>query len=86
MADECIPWDFEAKLSWPGRVATEVGTLRGCVRAWSVLSEIDQSACAIHCVAKVWISDWHEGRTVISSIGIQQLVSRLETGWHRRGH
>jgi hypothetical protein len=86
VTDECIPWDFEAKLAWPGRVATEVGTLRGCVRAWSALGEPDQSACVIHCIAQVRIADWHEGRTVISSVGIQQLVSRLELGWYHRGH
>ena len=84
MTDECIPWDFEAKLSWPGRVITEVGTLRGCVRAWTALGEADQSACTIHCSAQIWIDDWHEKRTVLSSIGIQQLVKRLETGWHGR--
>jgi len=86
VTDERIPWDFEAKLSAPGRAATEVGTLRGCVRAWSRLSEADQSDCAIHCIAQIWIHDWHEGRTVISSVGIQQLLMRLETGWRQRGH
>ena len=86
MTGESIPWDFEAKLSRPGRVDTEVGTLRGCVRAWSILTEVDQSTCTIHCVAPVSIEDWHEGRTIISSIGIQQLVRRLEAGWHQRGH
>jgi hypothetical protein len=39
----------------------------------------------LHCVAQIWIDDWHETRTVISSIGIQQLAKRLETGWHGRG-
>jgi hypothetical protein len=82
---ECIPWDFPAKLLRPNKAQTEVGTLRGCVRAWLRLAEIDQTSCGIHSREEMWIADWAGPLTIVNSIGIAQLSRRLDARAALRG-
>ena len=74
-----IPWASNARLIEAGGAGAQVGTLRGCVRAWSFREAERQSVARIECADAVQLSNWEEAVVLVGSKRIAELLTRI--GW-----
>ena len=68
-----IPWDAKARFVHASGRPTEVGTLRGCVRAWSRLTKLGRSEIRLLCDDAIFLDGWKIAFTNIERVKIDEL-------------